>query len=319
MKTKRNFLLSFSLVLPVFFVVAQSYRNPKYDAYIERFSPIAVEKMYQYGIPASITLAQGILESGIGESRLALEAKNHFGIKCHDWKGDYVLHTDDKVNECFRKYNNPEESYEDHSLFLTSRVRYAHLFQLRTTDYKAWASGLQRAGYATDPNYATRLVALIESNDLHVFDKQSRKSSDNPVFVEPTHNKSVETKTPRSKSDSKRYPARASQRNMYGLRYVIATTGDSYSSIAQDFKVSLRSIVKWNDLPQDVSLREGEIVYLQKKKKKVTNYSSIHYVQEGESMHAISQRYGIQLQSLYDLNNLPYSQSPTIGQKLYLK
>jgi LysM repeat protein len=318
MKLKILSLIVSLLFSPVSLLFSQQYRNPKYQTYVEQFSSIAVEKMYQHRIPASITLAQGILESGIGESRLARDANNHFGIKCHDWKGEYILHTDDKVNECFRKYKNPEESYEDHSLFLTTRGRYAHLFDLKTTDYKGWAIGLQRAGYATDPNYATRLITLIEENNLHAFDRMP-KQQEKPVREVKTAPVEIIKPPVKESHKSNRYPARDTQRNMYGLRYVIANENDTYSIIANEFKVSMRSILKWNDLPHEVVLQKGDIVYLQNKKKRVTNYSTIHYVGSGETMHAISQRYGIQLKSLYNLNNMPYSQVPSIGQKLYLR
>lgn len=317
MKLIRFTFLFFVCIVPTIALFSQQYRNPKYQTYIEKFSPIAIENMQKHGIPASITLAQGILESGIGDSRLAREANNHFGIKCHDWKGEYILHTDDKVNECFRKYKNPEESYEDHSVFLTTRGRYAHLFELKITDYKAWAFGLQRAGYATDPTYATRLINLIEENGLHTFDKQLPQPPKQKLVAKEETKHDTEKPSREHKND--RYPSRPTQRNMYGLRYVIASSNDTYTSIAKEFKVSLRSILKWNDLPYEVSLKEGEIVYLQSKKKRVSSYGTVHYVASGETMHIISQRYGIRLKSLYDLNNMNYSQVPTIGQKLYLR
>lgn len=317
MKLKNLFLLVISICFATPVVFSQQFRNPKYKNYVERYSDIAIEKMHKHGIPASITLAQGILESGIGESRLAREANNHFGIKCHDWKGEYILHTDDKINECFRKYSNPEESYEDHSLFLTTRVRYAHLFQLKTTDYKGWAQGLQRAGYATDPNYANRLITLIEENGLHTYD--DRKPVQHKPIVIKSSEKPVEVIVPKIKKTSNRYPSRVPERNMYGLRYVIANENDTYSSIANEFRVSLRSILRWNDLPHEVPLKKGDIVYLQLKKKRVQNYSTIHYVEAGESMHSISQRYGIRMESLYKLNNMTFVNKPTIGQKLYLR
>jgi flagellum-specific peptidoglycan hydrolase FlgJ len=142
------------------------------DIYIADFAEISKVEMQKYKIPASITLAQGILESGAGKGRLAREANNHFGIKCHDWTGDRIYHDDDRSGECFRKYRNPEESYEDHSKFLTQRRRYAPLFELRQDDYKGWARGLKKAGYATDRNYPKKLIGLIERYELHKYDDE---------------------------------------------------------------------------------------------------------------------------------------------------
>ena len=143
--------------------------------YIDFFKSEAIQEMKLYGIPASITLAQGILESGSGKGRLAKEANNHFGIKCHDWKGERIFHDDDRVQECFRKYDHPKQSYRDHSLFLVKRKRYSNLFKFKTTDYKSWAKGLKKAGYATDPKYPKKLISLIERYELYKYDIYNKK------------------------------------------------------------------------------------------------------------------------------------------------
>jgi len=162
-----------------FLAVSQS----KTEAYIEKYSQIAVDEMNMYNIPASITLAQGILESGNGESRLAVDGKNHFGIKCHsNWNGKTIIEDDDEKGECFRKYNRVSDSYRDHSLFLNERGRYAFLFEYNKTDYKKWAKGLKKAGYATNPKYPTLLINLIEKYDLSRFDKGT-KSKKNLYFA----------------------------------------------------------------------------------------------------------------------------------------
>ena len=149
-----------------FFLFSQ-YTESDIFNYIETYKEIAINKMVEYRIPASITLAQGIFESACGTSRLATEANNHFGIKCHkEWEGDTIKHNDDELQECFRKYLKPEESYNDHSLFLISRPRYAKLFTLDVMDYPGWARGLKTAGYATNPQYADKLISLIERFDL---------------------------------------------------------------------------------------------------------------------------------------------------------
>ena len=163
----------------------KTYKD-KSSKYVADFAEIAMEEMRIYGIPASITLAQGILESGAGEGELTRKANNHFGIKCHKgWEGDYDFHDDDEKGECFRKYNHPMYSFRDHSIFLTTRSRYAFLFNLRHTDYKGWARGLRKAGYATDPKYPQKLIYLIEKYDLHKYDKQIKKAgyTDNTVVV----------------------------------------------------------------------------------------------------------------------------------------
>jgi len=161
-----NLFLFFSFLLSPFSSFAQYTEADIYN-YINTYKEIAIKKMAEYKIPASITLAQGIFESACGTSRLATEANNHFGIKCHkEWQGEFIKHDDDALQECFRKYKEPEESYNDHSLFLTSRPRYANLFKLDAMDYKSWAHGLKAAGYATNPQYADRLISLIERFDL---------------------------------------------------------------------------------------------------------------------------------------------------------
>lgn len=272
----------------------------QYEAYINRYKDIAMREMNDYGIPASITLAQGILESGVGKSELAVKANNHFGIKCHnDWDGERVYHDDDKRNECFRKYDTPEESFVDHSLFLKNRARYSFLFELDKTDYKAWAKGLKQAGYATDRNYANRLIALIEENNLHRFDTES--------FVTPI--KAAQTPVKQKV-----------QKNTSGLKYVVVQKGESYYTIAKAHKKPFSSICRYNDVDRKTRQpEEGEIVYLQRKKKQVEKGVGYHVVQKGESMHSISQQYGIRLHALYDLNNMQYTQKAVEGKRLKLR
>lgn len=271
-----------------------------YDAYIERYKDIAMREMNDYGIPASITLAQGILESGVGQSELAVKANNHFGIKCHnDWDGEKIYHDDDKRNECFRKYKTPEESFIDHSLFLKNRARYSFLFELDKTDYKGWAKGLKQAGYATDPNYANRLITLIESNELHQYDTQAY------VVASP------EVETPVKQVASK---------NESGLKYVLVQKGESYYTIAKAHNIPFSLICYYNDVDRKTRQpEEGEIVYLQRKKKSLEKGAATHVVVAGESMHSISQKYGIRLHSLYDLNNMEYTQKAEEGKRLKLR
>ncbi|MBQ2026134.1 MAG: glucosaminidase domain-containing protein [Paludibacteraceae bacterium] len=289
-----------SKLLWILLTVLPSVAFAQYDAYVQRYKDIAMREMNDYGIPASITLAQGILESGVGKSDLAVKANNHFGIKCHnDWNGEKVYHDDDKKYECFRKYNRPEDSFIDHSLFLKNRARYSFLFELDKTDYKAWAKGLKQAGYATDPNYAKRLITLIEENNLHQYDLMSYSTP------------SQEAQTPAKQQAVK---------NAQGLKFVYVQKGESYYTIAKAHKIPFSSICSYNDVDRKTRQpQEGEIVYLQRKKKEVKGGAGIHVIQAGESMHSISQQYGIQLIKLYDLNNMAYNQKATVGKRLKLR
>lgn len=272
----------------------------QYESYIERYKDIAMREMNDYGIPASITLAQGILESGVGKSELAVKANNHFGIKCHnDWEGEKIYHDDDKKNECFRKYDRAEDSFIDHSLFLKNKSRYSFLFELDKTDYKGWAKGLKQAGYATDPNYAKRLIGLIEENNLQRFDRES--------YV---------TTSTRAKTPAKQQAVKNSQ----GLKYVVVQKGESYYTIAKAHKIPFCSICSYNDVDRKTRQPEvGEIVYLQRKKKSVEEGKGYHIIQAGESMHSISQQYGIRLHKLYDLNNMSYTEKAVEGKRLKLR
>ncbi len=211
--------------------------------YIEKFAPIAVKEMHKYKIPASITLAQGILESGSGRSNLSVRSNNHFGIKCHrGWKGKSVTHDDDRKGECFRKYKYPEESYEDHSTFLTTRKRYAKLFKLRSTDYRGWAYGLKRAGYATDRKYPNKLIALIEKFDL---DKYDRGDKEIPKKIEKQN--PVVTNYPKQTKDTNPVPNTTEDATNTRFYYKVIK-GDTLYSISRKFKVSLQKLKELNSL-----------------------------------------------------------------------
>ena len=265
-------------------VLAASQRKvPSYEKYIKQYSNLAIQHQKKYRIPASITLAQGLLESGAGQSELARKSNNHFGIKCHsDWRGGRVYHDDDLRGECFRKYKNPEQSYEDHARFLVDRPRYAPLFKLKVTDYKGWARGLQKCGYATDRAYANRLIKLIEDYELYRYDTAKGGAS------KPT-----------------KQPARVSKYTVYrtnGLLYVYSNGRDSFDDIAASLGFRVKDLKKYNEVPEDFPLQKGDIVYLEKKKKKADKPNYDHVVQVGESMHSIAQKYGIQIKSLYKMN-----------------
>jgi len=266
----------------------------EYEDYISKYKDIAIREMYDYGIPASITLAQGILESGLGKSELAIKANNHFGIKCHnEWVGEKMYHDDDASQECFRKYKNAEESFIDHSQFLKSRARYSFLFELDRTDYKGWAKGLKEAGYATDPKYPTRLINLIEEQDLHKYDEM--------------YPQSYPEKLPAIKSDS-----------LIDLKHTFAQKNETYYTIGKKYHIPFNLIYTYNDVDKgDRQPEEGDIIFLESKRSKCA-YCPEHTVVAGESMHSISQKYGIKLINLYDMNDMPYDAIPVAGQKLKL-
>lgn len=281
--------------------------------YIYKYYKEAIAQQKKYQIPASITLAQGILESGSGKGRLAVKANNHFGIKCAGWKGGKIYHDDDRKGECFRKYNSPLESYEDHSLFLVNRDHYSFLFDLRVTDYKGWAKGLKKAGYATDPKYPTKLINIIETYELHKYDKMTVSSSNRPVKQE---NKKVS-------SDSNSFPSWFIPHQVYKdneLYYIIAREGDNYDLISKEFTISSRKLRSYNDVPKNYPIQKGEVIYLCRKNTKVSRKAERwHTVEDGESMHTISQKYGIRMKYLYSINKKQYSYIPKAGDSIKLR
>lgn len=284
--------------------------NP-YNDYIERYAAIAMDNQRQYGIPASITLAQGLLESGAGQSILATKANNHFGIKCHrSWRGSRTFHNDDRPNECFRAYDFPEDSFKDHGEFL-QQPRYRGLFQLKKTDYKAWASGLQKAGYATDRGYANKLIKIIEDYRLYLIDEGN--PGRHYTYNKPKPTKPVPTKPVAPTSALRQVYI------SYGIPYIIAGTDDSLSKIAQEIGISERKLTSYNDLPEGYPLEKGDIVYLDRKLQRATPPHYEHVIKVGESIHQIAQTYGIQLSALYRLNNLSDEYSPMEGDILRLR
>lgn len=292
------------MLLPVWL---WSQNNDIRSNYIEKYKVTAVKKMLEHGIPASITLAQGILESGAGQSSLAKEANNHFGIKCHKgWTGDSYIMDDDMKNECFRKYNNAAESFEDHSLFLTTRSRYAFLFEYPVTDYKKWAHGLKKAGYATNPKYAHLLIKVIEDNNLHQYDKIKDLSELGLKQEEPEELIVVHEKPQTEpKKDFKPVSVSESQRLIYeneGVRYVLAVNGDSFDKIAQEFGVYTWQIKKYNDGDNKTQIRSGDFIYIEKKNRKAK--VKYHIVQRNESLWSISQKYAVRMKSIQKMNKI---------------
>ena len=281
---------------------ATQRKIPSYEKYIKTYSALAIEQQKKYKIPASITLAQGLLESGAGQSDLARRSNNHFGIKGHsDWRGGRVYHDDDLRGECFRKYKRVEDSYEDHSKFL-KRSRYDRLFQLKITDYKGWARGLQKCGYATDRAYANKLIKVIEDYELYRYDTGK------------VH------KLTRQEKKKLKYPTvKYTIYRTYGLLYVYAKENDSFDQIAQNLDFPVKDLKKFNEVPEDFPLQKGDIVYIEKKKKKADKPNYDHVVQVGESMHSIAQKYGIQIKSLYKMNKKDKDYVPEEGDVLKLR
>ena len=295
-----------ALLLNAMMATAQMKWNSTYQQYIDQYKDVAIEQMKKHRIPASITLAQGLFESGAGRSELARKGNNHFGIKCHGWKGRTVHHDDDARNECFRAYDNAYESYEDHSRFLVSGKRYQGLFSLKTTDYKGWAHGLKAAGYATNPNYATKLIQIIELYKLYEYDHAKHYDR---FLASATKD--------RVGPGGMIHPIYKFNNNYY----LKARRGDTFMSIAKEVGISERKLASYNELPVSASLSEGDIIYLKKKAKKAPKsyVDRLHYVRAGESMYSISQLYGIRMKNLYKMNNMTPYDNIVIGQGLRLR
>lgn len=300
--------------------------NPAVD-YINRYKDLAVSEMKRTGVPASITLSQGMIESDYGRSTLARDANNHFGIKCHsDWTGPTIRHHDDKRNECFRKYKKPEESYYDHSDFLKSGSRYKSLFYLNSTDYKGWARGLKKAGYATNPDYANMLIRKIEEYNLTYFDRNNKSSSLLPPY-------SIEDKKPVIDSNTSKnnepMPVFDSNSGVYAkaqrvleinrIKYIIVKEGDTRQKLENEFKLLNWELPRYNELESDFSLFPGQILYLQPKRNKAEPGKEYHTFSDGDSMYLISQRYGVKLKSLYEMNRLNEGDKPETGTKIWLR
>ena len=290
------------------------------EEYIELYKEIAIEEMHTFGIPASITLSQGILESASGNSELAKTANNHFGIKCHKgWAGKTFHMDDDKKNECFRRYKNPYNSFKDHSKFLSSRDRYASLFDLEITDYKAWAYGLKKAGYATNPKYPQLLINIIEEFELNKYDKLYDKNLANRH--RPKVKKEVrDRKRSSPDEDFKPVAIGAANRQMYtnnGIKLIYARKGDTFYKIAQDFNIYTWQVRQYNDLKKNDKINEGQVIYIEAKKKK--GNKAYHTVSAGETLYDISQKYGIKLKKLCKNNTLKKSATLYPDQQIKLR
>ncbi len=297
------------------------------QSYIDTYSDIAMSEMKRTGIPASITLAQGMIESDNGRSQLAKDANNHFGIKCHNnWTGPKVYHHDDARDECFRKYNKPEDSFYDHSEFLRTVPRYKFLFGYSPTDYKSWALGLKKAGYATNPEYANMLIRTIEEKNLSYFDSGIKPA-------ELTQTKQPRVQQPVAAPDIMRQNAPATPindksmvitlaprvRENNNLRFIVVKDGDTREKIEEEFQLLHWELLKYNDISGELKLAPGQILYLQAKKDKAGPGIETYIAGDGDTMYLISQKFGIKLRSLCKMNRMTESDALQPGTTIWLR
>lgn len=307
---KKSILLFLLLFISTTMLFSQKLSR---EEYILKYQNLAIKEMIRSGVPASITIAQACLESADGNSALAKKTNNHFGIKCKsNWSGPKVFFDDDDKDECFRKYKKVEDSYSDHSKFLKENFRYGILFTYKITDYENWAKGLKKAGYATAHNYDKRLISIIEDyklfrldekmafDELASFEQKRMQKTDNGsnVLINPYQTRKIEIRS--------------------GLKSIVARNGDSFESIAQEFGMKDWEIYLFNDYPKGYQPKPNEILYLQPKKPRTKKHYQSHVVKEGESMHMISQIYGIKMRPLYKRNLLKFGEGVNVGQVLNL-
>lgn len=325
---------AFALLFFVFAGIAAA-AQPAADIvqYINRYKQLAMDEMKRTGIPASIKLAQGIHETYAGKSVLVLKSNNHFGIKCKAyWTGKKVYHDDDARGECFRKYDAPDDSYRDHSDFLRGGERYSFLFRLDPTDYKDWAYGLKKAGYATNPKYAPILVRIIETYNLQQYSliamgrmspeeeilAQVPSTDDAPPALDIPEEPVMELPPPPAATPSVSalsYPS--GEFILNNTRVIFAKQGTLLLAVAQEFNIPLARLLEFNDMEGEEVLLKDQLLYLQRKRK--TGANEFHVVSHGESLHDISQAEAIRLDSLLEYNNLALNVQPAVGKKLYLK
>ena len=308
MPVKKILFTTYILCIAILTAHTQTTRQE----YIQQYQKMAIGQMEKYGVPASIILSQGILESGAGNSTLAIKANNHFGIKCHStWTGPRIYHDDDAKGECFRKYRSPEKSYQDHSEFLRGARRYAFLFDLDPTDYKGWAHGLRKAGYATDPNYPSKLIRIIEEEKLYLLDRGVDIKIESPTLgmgelLDPgSYNIDI-----------------YNQRKIYvrnRIKFIKAKEDDSYQSITKEMDLMPWQLAKYNDIDRDEKLTVGQELYIQPKRRRAEPNHPLHVVEEGETLYDISQMYGIRLKSLYFRNRVDEDYVPEAGEKVFLR
>jgi LysM repeat protein len=332
MQNKKLTILLLVFLLSLLSRFSQAQPADAILAYIARYKDLAIAEMKRTGIPAAITLAQGIHETEAGTSVLVRKSNNHFGIKCKDnWTGQSVSHDDDARGECFRKYTAPEESYKDHSDFLKTRPNYASLFKLDPTDYEAWAYGLKRAGYATNPKYAQVLIKLIRDYNLEDYtlialDKMKEDGfAKNDKFSAEKNTSIITSKKNKTDEEGEtimpvvsigiNYPFGEFKIN--DTRVIYVKKGTSYLTIAQQYEIPLVRLFEFNDLKQQEITPDDQLVFIQRKRK--TGDHEYHVVQAGENIYSIAQTEAIRLESLLEYNNLGANMQPAVGETLYLR
>lgn len=313
-ESQTGVMIKYYLPFIVFFIYTAAFAQriqTTREEYIQKYYKLAISEMERSGIPASITLAQGCWESQNGNSSLATDGNNHFGIKCKsDWDGKKIYHDDDEKHECFRKYAHAEASYIDHSNFLMNGPRYRFLFQLDPKDYRGWAIGLKKAGYATDPTYAERLIKIIEDYKLFLYDEYG----DNRQMA------SVKQEASPSKLHDSCLGGSAHMvalRN--GLRTVVVGKNDTYESLTKDLKLKNWELYTYNDFAKGRQPVANEILYLEAKHRKADRQHKQHIADAGETMHYLSQVYGLKLKPLLRRNRMSYGDEPSKGQVIFLR
>ena len=296
-------------------LIAMSATDDVHEKYIEKYSALAVSEMERTGVPASVSLAQGLVESAAGTSVLAVKANNHFGIKCHnDWKGKKLYRDDDKAGECFRVYSSVNDSFRDHSDFLRYRDRYKGLFDLDPADYKAWAKGLKEAGYATDPQYARKLIKVIEDYQLYRFDQgavvpEKPAEVEQPIIVKPSR-----------VQEEYRFSLSRDIYEINGVPCIYALEGDDYATLAAANGLFLRELLSFNDLRKAIELHPGDIVYLKAKKNQgARGVEKYVFGENPETLWQVSQRFGVKLSSIRRLNKLSVDYVPMEGDTVVLR
>lgn len=339
--------ITLSLIAIMTFISVSAQRMGRQE-YVAKYKAWAVAEMNRTGIPASITLAQGILESDCGNSDLAVEANNHFGIKCHsDWTGKTMHKDDDRNNECFRSYENAYQSFKDHSDFLTSKSRYAQLFELDRTDYKGWAKGLKKCGYATERTYAERLIAIIEEEGLDAYDSGDMLADENQdetgnladgASGRDGNSETTTRKLNKAQKNSKGVSDNSGRRTPKvkaaftidplpthevkynnGVRYIEIGQSDTFQSIASEFHMMLWELYKYNDLAQGADISKLQYLYLRPKRNRSHPDCKTHEVRRGETMWDIAHAYGIKLGKLEKRNGLAHGENPEEGATVYLR
>ena len=308
-------------------VVSATRPEQTVSDYLNTYKDVAISEMKRTGIPASITLAQGIIESDCGHSRLAREGNNHFGIKCtDDWTGPTIRHNDDRRNECFRKYRRPEESFYDHSDFLRSVRRYSFLFDIDPYDYKGWARGLKKAGYATNPDYANMLIRNIEENNLWQFDRENISATPPQQIIVPVkdsvpvqNNYKVENSVTNKNEISAVFAHAPRVLENNRIQYIIVKDGDTREKLEKEFQLLNWELPRYNELKSDFRIFPGQVLYLQPKRERAEPGKEFHIVGEGETMYMISQRYGIKLKSLYGMNRMLEGTESEAGTRIWLR